>query len=287
MNLEVAEYAYMFGFIQMDGHMARTSPFKGRLSVELSHHDRCILEAFQRLTPYPSTIRERTRTTNFADAYRSVLWTLCAYEARSRLEDLGLPYGAKSSIVKPPCVPFSEPDYLRGLVDADGSLGYTAAGLPFLSLTSASEAVINFLCHYASSLTGAHRTPRRNARDDIFNVVYTNETAVALMQSLYYDGCLGLERKKAAAMKARRWVRPPGMRPPQLGRRNWTSQEDHILANSRDLETAAQRLGRSVQACKMRRWRIASNRAGSWAQRNAHAAPAVDTSGETTVARPT
>jgi LAGLIDADG-like domain len=35
--------------------------------------------------------------------------------------------------------PFSTNDYLRGLVDADGSVGITSLGLPFVSFTTASE----------------------------------------------------------------------------------------------------------------------------------------------------
>jgi hypothetical protein len=51
-------------------------------------------------------------------------------EARQAFIDLGPPVGRKSQIVRPPALPFSEVDYLRGIIDADGSVGFTASGLP-------------------------------------------------------------------------------------------------------------------------------------------------------------
>ncbi|MFI7343934.1 hypothetical protein ACIBUY_39055 [Streptomyces sp. NPDC050085] len=59
MDLEVPEYAYMFGFLQMDGHLAQGSGQKGRLTAEINIRDVEILRRFQELTPYNSSIRER------------------------------------------------------------------------------------------------------------------------------------------------------------------------------------------------------------------------------------
>jgi hypothetical protein len=36
---------------------------------------------------------------------------------------IGIPYGKKSETVNPPSNPFSEKDYIRGLIDGDGSIG--------------------------------------------------------------------------------------------------------------------------------------------------------------------
>ncbi|MGW3505667.1 hypothetical protein ACWDMY_34110 [Streptomyces globisporus] len=69
------------------------------------------------------------------------IWTLCDREARATVNGLGLPYGRKSRKITPPRVEFSRRDYLRGVIDADGSVGHTGQGLPFVSLTTASAPV--------------------------------------------------------------------------------------------------------------------------------------------------
>lgn len=51
MDLTVAEYAYMFGFLQADGHLKQGPGKKGRLSVEINARDIELLHRFQKLTP--------------------------------------------------------------------------------------------------------------------------------------------------------------------------------------------------------------------------------------------
>ncbi|MFF0476662.1 LAGLIDADG family homing endonuclease [Streptomyces sp. NPDC004284] len=255
MDLKSPEYAYMFGFLQADGHLSEQTRNRGRLTVELNVRDIGILREFQRLTPYNSSIRERTRATNFSTSHHSATWSLSALEARTILNQLGLPYGKKSKKITPPRVPFSRRDYLRGVIDADGSVGYTGQGLPFVSLTTASTAIGAYLCHYTKKVTGAERRIKRNARDGIYNVLYTKEAAVQLAAHLYYPGCLALERKKSAAASLADWVRPAGMkiRPP---RKPWTAEEDRTLLAAPTPAQAAAELGRSQSSCQVRRWRL-------------------------------
>ncbi|MGW1321850.1 hypothetical protein ACWD64_04940 [Streptomyces antibioticus] len=203
MDLTVPEYAYMFGFLQADGHLRQGAGNKGRLSVEINVRDLDLLRAFQRLTPYNSSITERIRSTNFAERSHTAIWTLCSLEARTTINRLGLPYGRKSMTISPPECAFSRRDYPRGVVDADGSVGHTGQGWPFVSLTTASTALGSYLCFYAGKVTGAERGLKRNARDGIYNVLYTKENAQKLAADLSYDGCLSLNRKKAAAERRR------------------------------------------------------------------------------------
>ncbi|MGP8300882.1 LAGLIDADG family homing endonuclease [Streptomyces inhibens] len=259
MDLEDPRYAYMFGFLQADGHLASGVSQKGRLTAELNIRDIDILREFQRLTPYYSSISERTRKTNFSDSYTSATWTLCSHEARSRLAELGLPYGSKSKQIRPPRVPFSGADHLRGVVDADGSVGHTSQGFPFVGLTTASELLAEYVTFYVRHLTGAARHPRRNARDDLYNILYCKEEAIALAEHFYYPDCLALERKKRAAATLSDWVRPADMRKREPGRR-WKAWEDQLLLNCGNPDTAAAELGRSRKSCNMRLWRFRSGR---------------------------
>ncbi|MFJ5640747.1 LAGLIDADG family homing endonuclease [Streptomyces sp. NPDC093223] len=231
MDLTVPEYAYMFGFLQADGHLAQGVGRKGRLTVEINAKDVGLLRRFQQLTPY----------------------------YRTALNDLGLPYGSKSRTVAPPTVAFARRDYLRGVVDADGSVGRTSKGFPFVSLTTASTAVAAYLCFYAGKVTGSERTLKRNARDDVYNVLYTKENAQLLAADLYYDGCLSLERKQAAADALSTWIRPAGMRVAPA-RRRWTAHEDRVLLRLDDDAAAAAELGRTEKSCCIRRWRLRTGR---------------------------
>ncbi|MGW2252719.1 hypothetical protein ACWCXH_21335 [Kitasatospora sp. NPDC001660] len=255
-DLERPEHAYMFAFLQADGHLTEQSRNRGRLSVELSARDAPILEEFQRLCPFNSSIRYRTRSTNFKADHTSVMWTVCAREFREELQALGLPVGPKSEIVVPPNRPFSERDYVRGLIDADGSLGITAKTLPFLSFTTQSDTMAAFFAGYAEQLCGMKRKLARNKRDGIYNILFTREAAVAITAELYYPGCLALPRKQAGAAHVEAWVRPPtmGIAAP---RRSWTTEEDVVLLGAASMELAAGQLGRTLKSCTIRKWRLA------------------------------
>jgi hypothetical protein len=259
MDLEDPRYAYMFGFLQMDGTLSQVSRNRGRLSVELSHRDIDILRAFQLLTPYNSQLHERTRSTNFTSCHRSAIWSVHALEARRKLMSLGFPCGAKSLRIKPPRVPFSRPDYLRGVIDADGSVGFTSQGLPFLSLTTASTAIATYLCYCGRKVTGGEKVPSRNQRDGVYNIMYMREHAVAMIEHLYYPGCLALERKRAAAEAARKWVRPSHSTR-QEPRPRWKAWEDELLLTLADPVAVAVKLGRPEKGCRLRLWRLRTGR---------------------------
>ncbi|WP_371617304.1 hypothetical protein [Streptomyces sp. NBC_00454] len=259
MDLQDPRYAYMFGFLQADGHLSQQSRQRGRLAVELNARDIHLLRDFQQLTPYYSSITERVRSTNFSDRHHSATWSVSSLEARTIVNELGIPYGKKSLTMKPPLTDFSHPDYLRGIIDADGSLGWTAQGGPYLALVSASTAIATYLCHYGKQVTGTERTTSRNTRDGVYNICYYKETAQQLAAHLYYDGCLALAHKKAKAESIQSWVRPADMRiaPP---RRRWTVRDDQALVRLGDPAAAATALDRTEQSCAMRLWRISTGR---------------------------
>jgi hypothetical protein len=254
LDLTIPEHAYLFGFLQGDGTLRRGTGRKGQLVVEISARDIDLLEEFQRIVPFSSSIRMRTRRTNFAEEHASAIWTLCALEARENLQELGLPIGRKSSSVRPPAVPFSERDYLRGLIDADGSVSFMEDGtVAFVSLTTASEAIKDFFIASCPEAIGRPRKSRRNRRDGTFNVMAVNEAAADLSIRLYSDGCLALRRKAEAAGRVHRWKRPVGVK--VMSPRRWTSREDTVVLGNTIAE-AAQILGRTTHSVSLRRWRL-------------------------------
>ncbi|MEV1064297.1 hypothetical protein [Streptomyces sp. NPDC050263] len=83
------------------------------------------------------------------------------------------------------------------------------------------------------------------------------EIAQNLAAHLYYPSCLSLERKRAAADSLTDRVRPTGMRAAYTKRR-WNECEDRILLQHNNPTTAAKVLGRTVQSCSLRLWRLRS-----------------------------
>ncbi|MEU0969503.1 hypothetical protein ABZ357_30385 [Streptomyces sp. NPDC005917] len=122
-------------------------------------------------------------------------------------------------------------------------------------MTTASTAIGTCLCSYVQEVTEAKRTLKRNARDGIYNILYTKGSAQELAADLYYPSCLSLVRKQVAAGSFSSWVRPAGMqrRPPRI---DWTREMDRILLAAPTIAHAAAELGYSPSPCHNRRWKL-------------------------------
>ncbi len=260
LDLRRPAHAYFFGFAQTDGCLYAGRGQKGRFSIELSVRDESVLHSFAALFDVYSRVSYRERRTNFGP-HRSAVWSVSDLAFRRELVDLGLPSGRKAGTVAPPACPVSLPDYARGLLDGDGSVGFTRTGLPFVSFVTASRPLAEFFCAQALAVAGVHRTIGRNTRDGVFNPMVAGDPAAPFAAWLYPDGCLALERKQEAAARVAAWTRPAGMRArPAFGARRWTAAEDaDVFIGS--IREAAGRLGRSEKSVTIRRVRL--RKAGS------------------------
>jgi hypothetical protein len=247
--------AYVFGFLLGDGSLYAGRGQKGRLTVELAERDADHLRALANLLP-GSRLSRRTRSTNFASDYTSAVLTCSALPVRRALVVAGMPVGRKDAVIAPPSGPFSVRDFARGLVDADGSVGFTGPGRPFISLVTTSPAMAGWWCSLLLERSGAMRTARPNRRDGALNVMVVADPAVVMARWLYADGDLALPRKADAARLVRAWERPPGMRA-RSRPRPWTSEQDEaLLRHAGPLAVVAQELDRSVASVSMRLWRL-------------------------------
>lgn len=255
-DLERPEHAYLLGFLMGDGCLTQGRGAKGNLSVELHVRDRRLLEQLSPLLP-GSRLAERTRRTNFSKGdYTTAVLSCSGREVREGLMRAGLPVGRKDTVIAPPSPPFSERDFARGFVDADGSVGWTTPGQPFVSLVTSSPRMAAWWCGVLLERTGVRRTARPNNRDGVYNLLVVGEPSVALSRWLYADGDLALERKAAKAREQRDWVRPSSMRARSRPRR-WTETEDEIVrAGGLTQQDLADRLGRTVQSVNVRAWRL-------------------------------
>ncbi len=249
----------MVGLFQTDGSHYGSTTAKGRLSIEISSRDAVVLTELQRHIPCHSFIGTRTRNTSFRDAHSSSFLHIYSQEARQDFERFGVPVGRKSDIVSSPTGAFSRPDYLRGIIDGDGSVGFTAKGYPFISVVTASPKLAQHICNEIESVCRATRTAHPNKRDGVFNIMVTSGSAKLLAKWCYPPGCLSIPRKRDAARAIVCWTAPSS----RFGcaRKAWTPADDAVLLNLSNIEAAAA-LERTLKSVSVRRWRLQQEWAG-------------------------
>ena len=123
------------------------------------------------------------------------------------LKTLKFPQGKKSKSVAPPTCNFSDVDYVRGLIDGDGSVGFASSGHPIISLVTASEHISKYYIKFLFENIGVEKVINRNKRDGVYNITVGREDAVNLSKILYYNGSMTMDRKLNAANKIKDWVR--------------------------------------------------------------------------------
>ncbi|MGI5220838.1 hypothetical protein [Nocardia sp. CA-290969] len=249
--------AYAIGLFQADGSHEGSVEGKGRISLELAIRDQKILLRLSKTLPCYVSIGYRTRNTNFAEEYHSAVLRLYDRDIRRQFANFGVTVGRKSETIRPPDCPFAEPDYVRGLLDGDGSVGFTRKGEPFVGFVTVSEASADYYCQMVRRVCGVTRTPGRNQRDGSFNIVLLNQAAAQLAQWAWYSpDVLGIERKLVSARKVAAWA-PPSEKAGRYGaaRAPWTAADDQIVMTHRQSE-AAQILGRTISSVSVRRWRL-------------------------------
>jgi hypothetical protein len=260
LNLKSPGHAYLFGFLQADGHLYQNTRNRGRVTIEVSAKDISVLREFSLLIPFYSSVTTRTRRTNFSKEHVSACWSVHDQRFRRSLLALGFPAGKKSDLAAMPDVEVSKDDYFRGLIDADGSLGMTANGFPFLSLVTTSEPLANAFAGFILEIAGKHKRVARNARDRIYNITVFKEDAQLMAAKLYYAGCLGLSRKIQKAEDVSRWRRPANMRH-VFQKKSWSLSEDEFI-KSHSLAESTTALARTERSIKMRLWRLDRESAG-------------------------
>jgi hypothetical protein len=242
-NLLDPNHAYLIGFIYGDGSLTNgpKGRNKGKMEIEINIRDADILQKFQEIVPVYSSLKSRNRETRFSNRGKiykneTMIFTISDFVFRQELNQIGVPFGKKSLVIRPPRDKYSVPDFWRGFIDADGSLGLTKPGLPFISLVTASAPMAQEYLFMAWKVTRCYRSSSRNKRDNIFNILYMREPAQQIIRYLYYPGCLTLQRKMEMAIDALNWTRPEGMRKRVLGHK-WREEEDDYILNHSSKES--------------------------------------------------
>lgn len=246
------ELSYYVGLAQTDGHFYETTQNRGKIVIELRSEDREVLERLASVLPVKSTIRDRTRSTNFKESYSSSALVVHDLAFRNLMKQY-IPIGAKATCIHKP-IGVSEVDYFRGIIDGDGSMGYTSNGFPFLSLVTKSEQLAKDYVDFLESITGKRKVLNRNKRDCVYNIMISKEDAQEVLKVLYPENSLCIKRKYLMASQCLEWKRPSTMRK-QCPRKTWTSFEDNFILEH-SLQESIDTLTRSKKSIKMRLYRL-------------------------------
>lgn len=249
-DLTQPHMAYLLGLLQTDGHYYKSGN-KGKIILESNLKDVDIAHKLAKILPVKSTLKYRTRITNFSEDSSTFVWSIYDKEFR---DSFGLLPGAKSDSIEPPNEPYSEVDYWRGVIDGDGSLGISAStSRPFVSLVTASETLKEEYLSFLEKHLGFRKSISRNTRDSVYNIMINNEDSITISSLLYYPGCLCLDRKLSKAKEIYGWVRDVPKAPRRISWEDW--ELEHLLTKPIE-ESVALLSHRTEKAVKLKYYRM-------------------------------
>lgn len=161
--------SYIYGLLITDGSLYLSTRNRGRITLEVSEKDKDIVEKLYNEIPN-STIRERTRNTNFKIGYSTKIFSNTRLEFREKLISQGFPTKNKTLVASTPSVNYNQYHFWRGVIDGDGSLGITGNNKPFISLVTKSENLKNEYLNFLFTELGITKNINRNNRDNIYNI---------------------------------------------------------------------------------------------------------------------
>lgn len=184
--IDSADKAYILGWIFTDGNIRN----KGRnhcLNIELHNNDEYILKYIKKSMKWEGNIHRRS---NRKHSYMSInSKTIC-----NDLEQRGLTE-RKTWESSPHIKNIPEKyqkDYVRGMIDGDGSISKTG-NISFVG----NEFALKEFCEYVEKITGTKYIPKcKNIERNIPWYIYIRKKdSIKLYNELYYDGCPNLKRK--------------------------------------------------------------------------------------------
>ena len=240
LDLENPIHAYIFGFLQADGSVEyNLNKHNYRISLEIHERDLHLLSFIKTKLDIKSNIFFRpNRPTS----------TLFIY-SKSFVEHtirLGIPAGKKSKLICPPQNMINNPDYWRGIIDADGSVGFfnDIRHKPFIGLTTSSESLASGFISFANTISGKSKLIDSCLVKNIYRITYYCEDAQKLCNTLYYPGHLpSLHRKNNKAKQVKNWERTYVKKP------LW-SLDDIEFIKTHSIKTSIAKLGRTDKAIR-------------------------------------
>jgi hypothetical protein len=208
MTLE--EKSYIYGLLLSDGtlYLAHENTLSGTMKLEISERDEDIVDKLCSIVPN-STKTRRVRDTNFKTGYHSVSFNVSRQEFIKEMVDFGFVTEKKSQNARPPIKEYDKNAFWRGVIDGNGSIGLrkNSSGNTdaFLSLIINGDDLKNEFCSYLQSITGHQYSPKRNKRDNVYNVGCGGHAACRVLKMLYKDATIYLNRKYQKYLECMDW----------------------------------------------------------------------------------
>lgn len=196
-----ANMAYILGFILADGCIIRGS-YEGysdslKFGVQLSDID--VLNKIKKELKSEHAISRVKNAAHFC---------ISSQELVNDLKGLGITY-KKSLNEHCPNVPLEySRDFIRGIIDGDGSIHFDKKGYPTISLCGGRVTLENTRNHFIKTLGVYSKLDRRKYSREcgsyLYQITYRCNTAKKIVGYLYNDAALYLDRKFKLAQKCLR-----------------------------------------------------------------------------------
>jgi hypothetical protein len=199
--------SYIYGWFAGDGSLYSNTRNRGKFFTEISMIDKDIIEkmksVFDNINVY-SSIRTRTRNTNFKKNYTSISLSVFSLDFRNFIKKAGFPEGSKHLTIKPPTIPFDKKSFTRGFIDADGSFCIGKKhDIPIISICISSDDLYLFFSDLLFDVCDYRPNLSRNKRDNIYNLQITKGNSLDIIKWLEYENEkeISLNRKRDKALE--------------------------------------------------------------------------------------
>jgi len=193
-----SDMAYILGFILADGCIVKGtySGYSDMLKFGVALKDCDILNKIKlKLSSEHKVSRSR-------NAY---FLSIASQNIVNDLKKLGIIYRKSLRETIPKIPNIYTRDFIRGIIDGDGSLSIDKSGYPTLSVAGGKNTLKfirnDFFTRFKLYSHLAPRTYSKSARSYLYNISYRCNSAKKIIEYLYTDASLYLNRKYAIAIK--------------------------------------------------------------------------------------
>ena len=194
--------AYWCGYLQADGGIYTRARAKAHWKpvtyIMFGQKEREPVDEFHSFFEGRGQVRLKEYESNFGKASFHVAQT---HNHALRLKELGIKTDDWHESLR------HSPDFWRGMVDGDGSVGWVTNGgrqYPVIALCGS----LSDMTHFSNYVTSLElRRPKVGAARSIFRVALNGAPAVKLIKELYYTDCYCANQAKLErARSAAEWV---------------------------------------------------------------------------------